>query len=102
MRPEFRFRLNGVVMQQICVQQELADEQMTGRLQLCVHDEDLGWFAIDDNEELTDESLPKFRLEYRNETEWGKVHPDLKRRLQTKGWKRASTIEAIAMLQSAG
>ena len=53
-------------MPEIRVQRETPD----GDIQLAVRDEDLGWFVIDNNENLWSDALPKFSLEYRDETSW--------------------------------
>jgi hypothetical protein len=102
MKPTFRFRLNGVVMQEICVQRQVVDGRLTEKLELAVRDEDFGWFTVDDNEGLWDEHLPRFQLHVRNETEWLALDPILKHRSLTKGWKRMSPEEVISMLRDAG
>lgn len=102
MKPQFRFRLNGEIMQEICVQRQIVDGKLTDKLELAVRDELLGWFSIDNNESLWDEQLPRFQLHVRNETEWLSLDPILRRKCLTKGWKRVSPDEAIAMLRDAG
>lgn len=102
MKPQFRFRLNGEIMQEICVQRQIIDGKLSNRLELAVRDEDIGWLVVDNNEDLWDVHLPKFQLHVRNETEWLSLDPTLKQRSLTKGWKRMSPDEAIAMLRNAG
>ena len=71
---------------------------MTHRLELVACHDKLGEFAIDDNEELDDPALTRFGLEVRDVT----IPPIERRFLRNKGWKRMTTKECIAMLESAG
>jgi len=57
-----------------------------------------GEFAIDDNQGLADPSLTQFILEVRDVT----IPPIQRRYLLNKGWKRMSTRECLALLESAG
>lgn len=69
--PKFRFRLNGEIIPEILVQTEMLDGSPIGKSQIVVNDFTIGWFTIDDNENLWDEDVPTFVLEFRNETAWG-------------------------------
>jgi hypothetical protein len=102
MKPEFRFRLNGIVVPEIRIQRAMIDGQPVGDLQIAVRDEDIGWFTIDGNEHLWDKRLPRFILEYRNETEWSRTDPLQRRISKDKGWKTVTTQKLLRMLQTAG
>jgi hypothetical protein len=52
MEPEFRFCLNGEVIRSIRVQHEMIDGKPVRKRQIAVEDEAIGWFTIDDNENL--------------------------------------------------
>ena len=56
--PDFRFRLNGIAIPEICIQRALVDGSPTGELQIAVRDEILGFFSIDDNSDLSGKDLP--------------------------------------------
>ncbi len=70
----------------------------TGNLRIGVKDEEIGWFTIDDNENLWDKNLPRFTLEYRNEN----VPPEQFRLLHNDGWTEVTTKELLDVLESAG
>jgi hypothetical protein len=89
-------------MPHITVRHQILNGQMTGKLELAVRDDEIGWFAVDDNTDLPDAALTKFVLEYRNESEWLQLSPELKRASNHKGWTRASTAEVISLLKSTG
>jgi hypothetical protein len=91
MEPEFRFCLNGEVIRSIRVQREMIDGEPIGELQIAVEDEAIGWFTIDDNENLWDKDLPKFVLKYA-------VIP----MTTGQGWQRVTTKELLDVLESAG
>ena len=91
MEPEFRFCLNGEVIRSICVQHEMIDGKPTSKRQIAVEIEGIGWFAIDDNENLWDEDLPKFVLKYTTIP-----------MAAGQGWQRVSTKELLNVLESAG
>jgi predicted glutamine amidotransferase len=91
MEPEFRFCLNGEVIRNIRVQHEMTDGQPIGKWQIAVEDEAIGWFTIDDNENLWDKDLPKFVLKYA-------TIPLTARQ----GWQRVTTKELLDVLESAG
>jgi len=91
MEPEFRFCLNGEVIRNIRVQREMIDGQPIGKRQIAVEDEAIGWFTIDDNENLWDKDLPKFVLKYA-------TIPLTARQ----GWQRVTTKELLDVLESAG
>lgn len=60
--------------------------------------ETLGGFAIDDNQGPADPALTCFILEVRDVT----IPPIERRFLPNKGWKRMTTRECLALLESAG
>jgi len=91
MEPEFRFCLNGEVIRSIRVQNEMIDGEPIGKLQIAVEDEAIGWFTIDDNENLWDKDLPKFVLKYANIP-----------MAAGQGWQRVTTGELLDVLESAG
>ena len=64
MEPEFRFCLNGEIVRSIRVRHEMIDGKSIGKRQIAVEIEGIGWFPIDDNENLWDKDLPKFVLKY--------------------------------------
>jgi hypothetical protein len=97
-KPEFRFRLNGNYMPEIRIQREAPD----GEIQLAVRDEDLGWFVIDNNENLRSDALPKFVLEYRDETAWALVPVDMRQASEDKGWNRTTPRDLVGVLWVAG
>jgi hypothetical protein len=90
MKPEFRFRLNGEIIPEILVQPEILDGTPTGKLQIAVNDWTIGWFSIDDNENLWDKDLPRFVLEYATVPMAGR------------GWRQVTTKELLNVLESAG
>jgi hypothetical protein len=102
MKPEFRFRLNDEIIPEIFIQHAMVDGEPTGEYQIAVDIDGLGRFTIDDNSHLCDDALPKFILEYRNETEWEQVDPILRRMSKDKGWKTVTPQELGAVLESAG
>lgn len=84
-KPEFRFKLNGIVIPEIRVERAVVNGEPTGKLQIAALDSQIGWIVVDDNSHLADRHLPQFVLEYRNETDWSQVDPILKRSDPTKG-----------------
>lgn len=97
--PEFRIRVNGVYVPEICVQRENKDPKSD--IQLVVRDEILGWIPLDNNEEIID-GLPKFHLEYRDETSWRLLPDQLKQASEDKGWNSATPEELISVLWHVG
>jgi len=91
MEPEFRFCLNGEIIRSIRVQHEIVDGKPTTKRQIAVEDEAIGWFTIDDNENLWDKDLPKFVLKYTTIP-----------MAAGQGWQRVSTKELLNVLESAG
>lgn len=102
MQPEFRFRLNGQIMPEIFVQRALVDGEPLGEWQIAVEIDGLGRFTIDDNSDLWDDALPKFVLEYRDETAWAFLPVAERRSSMDKGWKAVTPQELAAILESAG
>ena len=101
-KPSFRFRLNGIVIPELRIQREVVGGQAAGAVQIAVRDETIGWFAIDDNSRLCDQDLPRFVLEYRNETEWQQADA-LRRQIDHQhGWHTVSPRRLVAILQHAG
>jgi hypothetical protein len=91
MEPEFRFCLNGELVRSIRVEHEMIDGEPIGKRRIAVEIEGIGWFTIDDNENLWDKDLPKFVLKYTAiPMEAGQ------------GWQRVTTTELLEVLESAG
>jgi hypothetical protein len=97
--PEFRVRLNGVYMPEIRIQRENKDPK--GDMQLWVKDSILGWFPLDNNEGIQS-GLPKFKLEYRDETSWRLLPDEIKQASTDKGWNTATPEQLISVLWSVG
>ena len=91
MAAEFRFCLNGEIVQRLRVQDEIANGKHTGKRQIAVEIEGIGWFTIDDNENLWDKDLPRFVLKYA-------IVPIA----AGQGWKGVTTAELLEVLESAG
>jgi hypothetical protein len=91
MEPEFRFCLNGEIVRSIRVEHEMIDGEPIGKRRIAFEIEGIGWFTIDDNENLWDKDLSKFVLKYTTiPMEAGK------------GWQRVTTTELLEVLESAG
>ena len=97
MNTRFQFRLNGIVITELKVRPVGLDET-TSRWELVACHDKLGEFAIDDNQGLADPALTRFILEVRNV----RIPPIERRYLPNKGWKRMTTTECLALLESAG
>jgi len=98
---QFRFKLNGEIITEVCVRRETVSGKRTDKLEIAVKST-VGWFAIDDNRDLWDEALPKFFLQYRNETEW-QMSPLSERRVsKDKGWKTVTPDELLVILRESG
>jgi len=103
MRTEFRFRLNGDIMPEIFIQRAMVDGEPIGEWEIAVDIPYLdGRFTLDDNSHLWDSALPQFILEYRDETSWDLIPPELRRTMKDRGWNRVTPQELIAILRSAG
>jgi hypothetical protein len=98
MEPKLRFRLNGEIIPEIDIRYVIVDGYPTGDREIAVKDEALGWFTIDDNTNLWDNDLPKFVLEYRNES----VPAEIRRTLPNRGWVQVTTKELLNVLQATG
>jgi hypothetical protein len=97
MNTQFQFRLNGLVITHLKVRPVVTFET-TDEWGLVACHETLGEFAIDDNDGLADPALTRFVLEVRDVT-----IPQIERRyLPNKGWKRMTTSQCLALLESAG
>ena len=96
-KPEFRIRLNGTHISNINVQRRLDGEEM----ELVAKDETLGWFGVDDNRGVH-RALSHFVLEYRDETAWALLPPEMKRASVDKGWNRCTPQELIGILWNTG
>jgi hypothetical protein len=94
---QFQFRLNGVILTHIKVRPVITGGISAG-WELVASHEELGDFGIDDNERLADPALPRFILEVRDVT----IPPIERRWLPNKGWKRMTTTECLALLESTG
>jgi hypothetical protein len=90
----FQFRLNGVIITHLKVRPVMLDGT-TDRCELIACHDNLGEFAIDDN---ADPVLTPFILEVRDVT----IPPSERRYLPNKGWRRMTTTECLALLESAG
>ncbi len=101
-KPEFRFKLNGIVIPEIRIQRAVVNGHPVGKLEIAVRDSTVGWFPVDDNADLADKHLPQFVLEYRCETEWNSVDPILRRSDPKHGWHRVSPRKLMTVLQKAG
>jgi len=97
--PEFRIRVNGVYMPEINIRRENKDPE--GDIQLWVKDYDLGWFLVDNNEDIHS-GLPKFVVEYRDEDAWELVPDDMRQASVDKGWNSATPEELIGILYNVG
>lgn len=93
----FQFRLNGIIIAHLKVR-PVAIDGTTARWELVACHTSLGEFAIDDNEGLADPALTSFILEMRDAS----IPPIERRYLPNKGWKRVTTRECLALLESAG
>jgi hypothetical protein len=100
--PDFRFRLNGVNIPEIRIQRALVDGSPTGELQIAVRDEIIGFFVVDDNSDLSDKDLPRFTLQYRNDTAWSELDQQQRWRDFARGWRKATPLEVIQVLAVAG
>jgi hypothetical protein len=97
MNTRFQFRLNGVIITHVKVRPVVIDG-IVDKWELVACHEKLGEFAIDDNDGLLDPALTRFVLEVRD----AMIAPIERRFLPNKGWKRMTTREFIALLESAG
>ena len=93
----FQFRLNGLIIPLLKVRPVMRDGIVDHWELVACHDR-LGEFAVDDNEHLADPALTHFILEVREVS----IPPIERRDLPNKGWKRMSTSECLALLESAG
>jgi hypothetical protein len=101
-KPSFRFRLNGLITPELRIERARVDGEPVGKLQIAVLDSEIGWIVIDDNASLPDKDLPQFIVEYRNETEWAKIDPVLRRTDPRNGWRRVSPRKLMKILHEAG
>ncbi len=92
-----QFRLNGLIITEIKVR-PVMNRGTTDQWELVACHETLGEFAIDDNDGLADPALSRFILEVRDVS----IPPSERRFLPNKGWKRMTTTECLALLESAG
>ncbi len=97
MNTRFQFRLNGLIITHLKVRPVAMYGIMDRRELVACHDT-LGEFAIDDNEGLTDPALARFILEVRDVS----IPPIERRFMPNKGWRRVTTRECLALLESAG
>jgi hypothetical protein len=89
---KFRWRLNGIVIPQIKVRREIVNGEPKGKPQIAVYDPGLGWFAIDNNENLWDPALSHFVLEVK----------DLSLPLFQRRWKKITIPELLSILADTG
>ena len=97
---ELRFRLNGQIVPEIFIQRAMVNGEPVGELEMVVEVDGLGRFTIDDNSSLWDPALPKFVLEYRDETSWALIPPVERHTMKDKGWNQVTPQELVAILQS--
>lgn len=97
MNTRYQFRLNGLIITEIKVRPVEIDGAIDHWELVACHDS-FGEFAIDDNQGLVDPALTPFVLELRDAS----VPPFERRSLPKKGWKRMTTRECMAVLESAG
>jgi hypothetical protein len=97
--PEFRIRVNGVYMPEIHVRRKNKDPQ--GDVELVVKDYDLGWFVVDDANDIHS-GLPKFAVEYRDEDAWELVPDEMRQASTDKGWNTTTAEGLIRVLWYAG
>jgi hypothetical protein len=90
------------VIPEMRVERALVNGEPVGNLRISVRDEQLGWFAIDNNENLWDKNLPQFVLEFRDESRWEQLDPIAKRSDPLKGWQRVSPRRLLKILQMTG
>ncbi len=94
----FQFRLNGTIITHMKLRPVVINGT-TDRWELVACHQTLGEFAISDGEDdLLDPALPRFILEVRDVS----IPPIERRFLPNKGWKRMTTRECMAVLESAG
>lgn len=93
----FQFRLNSTIITNMKVRPVVINGT-TDRWELVACDDKLGEFAIDDNEGLADPALSRFILEVRDVS----IPPNERRFLPNKGWRRMTTKECLALLESNG
>ncbi len=101
-KPDFRFRLNGLIMPELRIERARVNGKPVGKLQIAMLDSEIGWIVVDDNASLPDKDLPQFVMEYRNETEWAKIDAVLRRTDPRKGWHRVSPRKLMKVLNEAG
>lgn len=102
MQPEFSFRLNGTVVPMIVINRERVNGELTGRRHIAVWIEGSGRFTIDDDSNLWELTVPKHRLEYRDERTWEKLDPLVRHMDKDEGWRRVTPDELVAVLIKAG
>jgi hypothetical protein len=102
MKPDFRFRLNSTIVPEIRIQRVCVNGQVSDDLEIAANVPDIGWIVVDDNSQLLDKDLPRFTLEYRNETEWSRTDPLLRQISKDKGWKIATPQELLDVLERTG
>jgi len=93
----FQFRLNGIIITHLKVRPVVIDGT-TDHWELVACHETLGEFVIDDNEGFADPALTPFIFEVRD----AMIPPIERRFLPNKGWRRMTTGECLALLESAG
>ena len=98
-KPELQFRLSGVIIPEIQVRRASVQDRPVDSLEIGVRDRWIGWLRLDDNGGGLDRHLPRFILEYRNETAWSEIDP-LQRRMEplkrTAGDITSTTVGSVA------
>src|SRR3954466_13995013 len=100
--PDFRFRLNGIIIPELRIERARVDGEPFGKLQIAALDSEIGWIVVDDNANLPDKHLAQFISENRNETEWAKIDPVFQRADPRKGWRRVSPRKLMKILNESG
>ncbi len=98
MQNKYQIRVNGRIIPHIRVQNELIDGVPCGKQQIAIEDPQLGWFTIDDNENLVLSGVPEFLVEMRDST----IPPIDRRALPNKGWERVCVTEILVRLEATG
>lgn len=100
--PNFRVRLNGIIISEIELRTEMAHGKPSGHSRLAVCDPQLGWFTLDDDEDVLQAGVARCILEYRNEAAWAEADPVQRRMSRDKGWRRITPRALIALLRKSG
>jgi hypothetical protein len=102
MSQPYQIRLNGFAVTSVKIRPAMVEIdgclEPIGDNEVVACTEDIGEFAIDDNENNWDASLPKFVLEIRDTN----IPPAERRNLPNKGWVRVTAKEFLNRLSTMG